>query len=136
MPTPKEIKEIKNQLKRQGFSEEQINEEIAELIETIESRSSNGYRSKRTGNYYILNGFIVRKILTHDDILEASDAAAAPLHEMFHEYHITKGLVLKGELKEQHQKAVEELKGLMNKLAKQKKLTPEALTHFKKRVEL
>ena len=136
LPTPKEIKEIKNQLKRQGFSEEQINEEIAELIETIESRSSNGYRSKRTGNYYILNGFIVRKILTHDDILEASDAAAAPLHEMFHEYHITKGLVLKGELKEQHQKAVEELKGLMNKLAKQKKLTPEALAHFKKRVEL
>ena len=135
LPTPKEIKEIKKQLKRQGFSEEQIKSEIAELEAAIEGKKSNGYRSDRTGNLYILNGFILQKILLHDDILEASDAAATPLHEIFHEYHITKGLILKGELKKQHQKAVEELKGLMNKLAKQKKLTPEALTHFKKRIE-
>ena len=136
LPTPKEITEIKNRLEKQGFSKEKIDSELAELIKAASEGVSNGYRSEITGNYYIFNGLIQQKILLQTDILEASDAAAAPLHEIFHEYHVTKGLVLNGKLRKEHQKAVEELKGLMNKLAKQKKLTPEALAHFKKRIEL
>jgi hypothetical protein len=132
----KQKDEIRKKLKAQGFTDKQIESEIAEINKSAKRGKSNGFVSKQTGNVYIFDNFIKTQILIHPNDMVAGDAAATVYHEIFHKKHTLAGILNDdGTLKESYEKAVKELKDHLIQQAKDGKISAEVLEHFQQRLK-